>query len=190
VLIPRPETEGMVDRVLQGARPDGVVVDVCTGSGCVALSLRQEGAFRVVVGTDRSPEALAVARDNRDRLELDVRLVRGDLATAFGESVADAVVANPPYVSAGEYEALDPAVRDHEPREALLSGPDGLAATRALLGQAERALRPRGLLALELATERAAAVAALATAGGWSDVRIEEDLTGRARYLVALRRER
>jgi release factor glutamine methyltransferase len=119
-----------------------------------------------------------------------VRLVRGDLATAFGESVADAVVANPPYVSAGEYEALDPAVRDHEPREALLSGPDGLAATRALLGQAERALRPRGLLALELATERAAAVAALATAGGWSDVRIEEDLTGRARYLVALRRER
>lgn len=187
VLIPRPETEGLVERVLRTA-PGGMAIDVGTGSGCIALSLRQEGRYRRVLGVDRSAGALAVARANRERLGLDVLLVRGDLVEAVGDSVADVLVANPPYLSAAEYRELDPSVRDHEPRLALESGADGLEATGRLLAAGLRVARPGGLLALELDAGRAGPTAELARARGWSDVRIEEDPYGRARYLLARRR--
>ncbi len=186
VLIPRPETEGLVDLVLRLA-PTGVAVDVGTGSGCIALSLRQEGGYHRVVGVDRCRAALAVAHRNRSALGLPVDLVQADLVGCIGSGTVDALVANPPYVSAAEFGALDRSVRDYEPRLALESGTDGLAATRRLLVEGRRVLRPGGLLALEVATSRARAVRDLALAAGWSDVRIEDDLFGRARYLLGWR---
>ncbi len=187
-LIPRPETEGLVDRALDLDRT-GVVVDVGTGSGCVALSLREEGRYRMVIAVDRSEPALGVARENRDRLGLDVTLVRGDLTRAFGPGSVDLLVSNPPYVSEPEYAALDPSVRDYEPRAALESGPDGLEATRGLLKDGARVVRPGGALVVEIAATRAADSAELARSNGWGEVRVDEDLFGRPRYLVARREE-
>ena len=186
VLIPRPETEGLVDRVL-GLSLVGLALDVATGSGCLALSLRQEGGYRAVVGLDRSREALAVAAANRDRLRLDVELGASDLVSAVGEGVVDVLVSNPPYVSEPEMAALESGVRDYEPRSALESGEDGLAHTRRLLDQGWSRVRPGGGVALEIASNRARESAEAARALGWSEVRIDEDLFGRARYLVARR---
>jgi len=186
-LIPRPETEGLVDRILARC-PNGSVADVGTGTGCIALALRDEGGYRQVTGVDRSPEALALAAQNGRRTGLPVRWVRGDLTTGFGDAVFDAVVANPPYVSSQEYLALDPSVRDYEPRQALESGPAGLDASARLAVDAWRAVRPGGLLALEIAEQRPRETAELVARAGWSEVVIEEDLFGRPRYLLATKR--
>lgn len=187
-LIPRPETEGLVELVLSRVSR-GRIADVGTGSGCIALSLADEGNFEVVVGVDRSPEALALARENRDRLGLRVTFLEGDLCQPLSGMVWDALVSNPPYLTAGEYEGLDRSVRDWEPEAALSDGPDGLATTRRLVMQARDLVRPGGLLGLEVDCSRAPAVAGFATEAGWVDVSVYEDLFGRARYVLARRSE-
>lgn len=187
-LIPRPETEGLVELVLAQAGT-GQVIDVGTGSGCIALALADEGRYRLVVGMDRSRDALGLAAENRSRTGLGVVLVAGDLLEAVGPGTMDAVVSNPPYLSEAEYQALDSSVRDHEPRAALASGGDGLADTRRLLGQAVRVLRPGGVVALEIDATRAAASLALAAAAGLAMATVRDDLFGRARYLLARRSE-
>lgn len=187
-LIPRPETEGLVDLLLARA-PAGRVVDVGTGGGCIALALADEGDYAVVVGVDASARALALAAENRDRTGLPVTLVRGDLATALAPASVDAMVSNPPYLTAAEYQGLEPSVRDFEPMEALVSGADGLAATREVIEGARRVLRPTGWLALEIDSSRAEGVARLAGAAGLDSVTILDDLFGRARYLLARRSE-
>lgn len=190
VLIPRPETEGLVQRVLdfaeRGARW-GRVADIGTGSGCIALSLAVEGRFRSIVATDRSPDALAVARANAAALGLSDRVAfrAGDLLEPVAAGGCDVIVSNPPYVTEAEYAALDPGVRDFEPRLALVSGAEGLATTTALLEGAGALLSDGGLLAIEVDSERAARALAHARAGAWADVRIEHDLFGRPRYLLA-----
>jgi release factor glutamine methyltransferase len=131
-LIPRPETEGLVERTLAIGRT-GVVADIGTGTGCVALSLRQEGSYRSVIGLDCSPAALGLARVNRDQLSLPIELVQGDFTAPLGTESVDLLVSNPPYVSASEYAELDPSVRDFEPRLALESGLGGLSATGRIL---------------------------------------------------------
>lgn len=193
VLIPRPETEGLVEHVLTWCRQHGrwgVAADIGTGSGCIALSLAVEGAFEFVHATDLSAPALHLARRNASAVApavpLEFRL--GDLLWPLGADRVDVVVSNPPYVSAGEWEALEPGVRDHEPRVALVGGPDGLAHVRALLRLAPARLREGGLLALELDCRRAAQVLSLAREGGWS-ARVEPDLFGRERYLLATRED-
>jgi release factor glutamine methyltransferase len=187
-LIPRPETEGLVDLVLARAT-GGCIVDVGTGTGCVALALADEGRYRLVVGIDRSPAALELARENRRRTGLDVALMGGDLLEATRGEVYDAVVSNPPYLTESEYAGLDGSVRAWEPVGALVSGPDGLAATRRLVRQARGAVRRGGWLALEVDATRAAAVAALAMAAGWGGAEVHMDLFGRARYVLARRSE-
>lgn len=187
-LIPRPETEGLVDLVLARV-PAGRVADVGTGTGCIALALADEGGYDAVVGVDRSADALALAAENRGRTGLPVALVQGDLTSALGTESCDAVVANPPYLTTAEYEALEPGVRDFEPVEALASGEDGLVATRRLLGDAGRVLRPSGWMALEIDSSRADTAARLAFAAGLDSVAILDDLFGRARYLLARRKE-
>lgn len=184
VLIPRPETEGVVDWALR-LRPDGVAADIGTGSGCLALALRQEGAYRRVLAVDRSREALTVARLNRDRLGLPIDLVRGDLVSALADRSVDVIVSNPPYVSAAEYHDLDPAVRVHEPRLALESGRDGLEATRALLGDGRRVLAPGGWIVVEIAAMRGPESAALAAHAGLTRVQVYDDAFGRPRFLTA-----
>lgn len=187
-LIPRPETEGLVELVLARVS-GGRLADIGTGSGCIALSLAHEGRFDLVLGVDLSREALGLARENRDRLGLDVELVRGDLCEPLRGTEWDALVSNPPYLTSGEYQDMDRSVRDWEPELALSDGTDGLATTRRLVTQARNVVRPGGLLGLEVDCSRAPAVAALATEAGWVDVSIYEDLFGRARYVLARRSE-
>lgn len=187
-LIPRPETEGLVDRVLERVRT-GRLVDIGTGSGCLALSLASEGAFSQVIGIEASPDALALAEENRRRIGAPVCLVRGDLCTPLQRGAFDALVSNPPYLSPGEYAALDVSVRSWEPRPALVSGSDGLEATTRLLHDAADVLRPGGWLALEVECGRAHECARRAIALAWSDVMIQRDLFGRERYLLARRSE-
>ncbi len=189
-LIPRPETEGLVDLVLDWSRrggSGGVVADVGTGCGCIALALATEGDFARVIAVERSPEAAALARENIALLcpPVPVELREGDLLAPLAGARCRAIVANPPYLTEAEYRELDPAVRRFEPREALVSGPDGLGATRALLAGAAALLAPGGLLALEIDERRAEQVRALARDHGWPRVSIHDDLFGRPRFLLA-----
>ena len=185
-LIPRPETEGLVDLLLSRVS-SGRVADIGTGSGALALSLAQEGGFTTVIGLDRSAAALALAAENRREAGLPVALVRGDLCRPLADGGLDALVSNPPYLSAGEYAELDSSVRGWEPAEALVSGADGMAATIRLLDEGRRVLRPGGWLALELDCTRAAACGRQAAVLGWSAIAIHADLYGRERYLLAQR---
>ncbi len=191
-LIPRPETEGLVDLVLQwsgvrGAGDGGVVADVGTGSGCIALALASEGSFERVIATDRSVAAAGLARENVVRVSppivVEVRV--GDLLAPIDGVRCRVIVANPPYLTDSEWNALDPAVRDYEPAIALVSGPDGLDATRRLLAGARDVLEPGGLLAMEIDERRAPEVQRLALAAGWQ-VNIHRDLFGRPRYALAV----
>ncbi len=187
-LIPRPETEGLVELVLDWAadRPGGYVADIGTGSGCIALSLALEGRFERVVATEPSPLAAALARENvsRSGAGVAVEVRDGELLEPLGHDRYRAIVSNPPYLTDDEWLALDASVRAFEPRLALVSGADGLDATRALIAGADRMLEPGGLLALEIDERRAAAVRDLATTCGWDRIRIERDLFGRPRYAL------
>jgi release factor glutamine methyltransferase len=192
VLIPRPETEGLVEHVLAWAGERwgngtwGAALDLGTGSGCIALSLATEGRFARIVGTDVSAEALSVARANvgRVRPERVPEFRWGDLFEAVAGERFDVIVSNPPYIAEPEYAALDPSVRDFEPREALVSGPDGLAHTRAILERAGDHLMPGGLVALEVDSRRAEQSAGLAGAAGFEQVRVERDVFDRPRFLL------
>ncbi|OYV64486.1 MAG: protein-(glutamine-N5) methyltransferase, release factor-specific [Gemmatimonadetes bacterium 21-71-4] len=192
VLIPRPETEGLVDLVLAWLRSEGaerpLVADAGTGSGAIAIALVRE-SFARAVATDYSAGALQVARANaaEHRVAERVELERGHLLAPLRGASVDVVVSNPPYVATGEWERLEPGVKDYEPREALDGGPDGLAPTRELVAQAWVALRAGGLLALELDSRRAGESAELAVAAGFTSCVVVEDLSGRPRYLRARR---
>jgi release factor glutamine methyltransferase len=196
VLIPRPETELLVDLVLEATRPmrGGVVVDVGTGSGAIALSLASEGRFDRVIGTDVSRDALDVARLNVTRcaeaLRAPIDLRHGSLLAPVGERDLRAVVSNPPYIAYEDAGALPAGVRDWEPAIALFSGTNGMAVTGHLIREAAFALAPGGLLALEVDARRASLVTELVGShGAYDEVRVVLDLTGRERFVVARRRE-
>jgi release factor glutamine methyltransferase len=185
-LIPRPETEGLVDLVLERVRT-GRVADLGTGGGCIGLSLADEGAFDLVLGVDASADALALARENQRQTGLAMALVQGDLGASLRPGAWDAIVSNPPYLTRREYLELDASVRDWEPGSALESGEDGLEATRRLVGQALVAVAEGGWLAVEVDCRRASATARIAAEAGWENVTIHDDLFGRERYVVARR---
>ncbi len=193
-LIPRPETEGLVELVLaRGIRDSGLgsrgfAADIGTGCGCIALALAVEGEFEKVVAVEQSAAAAALARENVARVApaTPVEIREGNLLEPLvdhGERLR-VIVANPPYLTEAEYAELDASVLHFEPREALVSGPDGLEATRRLLAGAAALLEPAGLLALEIDERRTAAVRALARDYGWT-VEIHADLFGRPRYALA-----
>lgn len=157
VLIPRQDTECLVERVLpyvDGKR----VLDVCTGSGCIAIAIAKLGKPFIVHGVDISEEALAVARQNATELNASVELFAGDLMTRM-DGQYDVIVSNPPYISPSVIEGLMPEVRLHEPMLALDGGQDGLEFYRRIAGQAVTRLAPNGRLFLEIGCEQAAAVA-------------------------------
>src|SRR5689334_155122 len=158
-----------------------------TGSGCIALSLATEGTFSKVIATDVSPGAIQVAAVNTARVapRTPVEIREGPFLEPLGKDVVDAIVSNPPYVSAAEFETLDASVRRFEPKLALVGGADGLEPTRVLLSQAARYLAPGGLLALELDSRRAQATLEIARGALWSNARLESDVFGQARYLIA-----
>ncbi len=196
VLIPRPETELLVDLVLRGAREGdgGIVVDVGTGSGAIALALASEGRFARVLATDVSRDALDVAGENvrrcRDVLRAPIELRHGSLLAPVPERGLRVVVSNPPYIALDEASSLPEAVRNWEPAVALFSGNGGMATIAALVREAAPALVPGGMLALEADARRASLAAELVAAhGGYDRIRLEPDLTGRERFVVARRRE-
>jgi release factor glutamine methyltransferase len=220
VLIPRPETETLVDVALEalaavrvggdaagGARGDGpgaeagpggaaapglyepLALDVGTGSGCIALALAAENPFVRLLATEVSAAAVEVARRNAARLGLGGRVAirRGDLLDDLPPRERfDLIVSNPPYIPAAEYRALEPNVRDYEPRQALYGGEDGLDVYRRLIPAAAARLRPGGVLAVEVGAGQAAAVRALfAAAGAFRPARARADLAGIPRVVFA-----
>jgi len=193
VLIPRVETEMLVERVLERCTPDiRTVADIGTGSGAIALSLAFERKFANVIGTDISFDALSIARRNAAhlgaKLRSPVELLHGSLLAPLMGRRVDAVVSNPPYIAYSESEALPPAVRNWEPPVALYSADDGLAATRGIVAEAPVFLNRGGILALEVDTRRAASVAEIIAAEGhYTEIEVLLDLTGRDRFVFARR---
>lgn len=196
VLIPRPETEQVVEVALRELdiepRERLVVVDLGTGSGAIALSMAAERGGAQVWATDASGEALAVAGANLaglgGRAATRVRLAEGSWWSALpGElrGCVDLAVSNPPYISSGEMQTLDAEVAGWEPRTALEAGPSGLEAIEVIIGGAPDWLREGGALVVEIAPHQAGPAARLASAAGFGHVRVEKDLSGRDRILVA-----
>jgi release factor glutamine methyltransferase len=193
VLIPRPETEGLVELVLTWARTMkggglwGAALDVGTGSGCIALALAVEGRFDRIFATDRSRDAITLAGENlaRVRPATPVTLAVGDLFRPIARSRFDVVVSNPPYVTPEEFEALDAGVTAHEPADALVSPDGGMAHTVSILDGARAVLRRGGLLAIEVDSRRAPDARDAAARLGWHAPHIVRDWFGRERYLLA-----
>ncbi|GAC1373874.1 MAG: peptide chain release factor N(5)-glutamine methyltransferase [Polyangiales bacterium] len=195
VLVPRPDTETLVDVGLQrlrGRELGARIVDLCTGSGCVGVSLKLERPTLALDATDLSPGAIAVARDNAHRLGAiwNVRFAVGDLFAPLGapRPVHDLVVANPPYIASDEIPTLQPDIKDHEPRLALDGGADGLDLVRRIVLATPAWLRPGGALAMEVGAGQADAVRTLLVDAGFDDVRASRDYGGIDRVVSGVRR--
>ncbi|WKW11748.1 peptide chain release factor N(5)-glutamine methyltransferase [Pseudogemmatithrix spongiicola] len=195
-LIPRPETELLVELVIAAQRGGkGTVVDVGTGSGAIALALAAESAFEHVIATDISEKALEVAKANLQAIPEDRRprldFRHGDLLAPLKGQIVEAIVSNPPYISPVELPELPPNVRDWEPHSALFADNNGMAVIERLIGQAGDILQPGGLLAMEVDSRRCdLAVQAVQADARFTDVEPRLDLTGRPRFVVARRKER
>lgn len=193
VLIPRQDTETLVERVLeeQGSRASGkTVLDVCTGSGCIAVSLAVKGAFASVTAADISEEALKVARRNADALGCADRMqfFQGDLFAALEHSPVcrfDIITSNPPYIPTEVIKTLEPEVRDHEPMLALDGTEDGLHYYRRIALEAGAFLNEGGSIYLEIGYDQGAAVSGLMEAAGFINVQVLKDLPGNDRVVRA-----
>jgi release factor glutamine methyltransferase len=187
VLIPRPETEQLFELAASTVEEPRVIVDLCTGSGNLALALKHEFSDAVVYATDRSADAVAVARANAASAGLDVTVLQGDLFDPLPPHLrghVDLVIANPPYVSEAELPGLPAEVRDHEPRSAIVAGPTGDEVVAAIAEQAPDWLAPGGVVACEISEFRGGSAARLfAPLHGV----VQRDLAGKERFVVAAR---
>lgn len=189
VMVPRPETETVVDRALacieNRERPR--VLDVGTGSGCIALALRHERPDAVVHACDVSPDALAVARANADALQLDVQFLEADVLADEGSNGmprdVDLLVSNPPYIPDDEADALPPVVREYDPAVALFAGDDPLRFYRALADWARALCAPDAFFVFEVHAAYADEVAALLRRERLAEICTDEDLSGRPRVV-------
>ena len=190
VLIPRPETEVLVEKVLElSSRDREIILDVGTGSGNIAIALAKELPRARILAADVSLRALAVARRNAERLKTRrVEFLRSDLFSAFrGTGVRfDFIVSNPPYVSAREWQTLPAEVREYEPRRALLAGESGLEVIRRLVGRAGRFLKPGGYLIFEIGDGQRDEVLGL-FGRRWTEIETAWDLAGKPRVITARR---
>ena len=189
VLIPRPETEHLVEKAIALAARYAAprIVDVGTGSGAIAVTLAHGLPRATVTAIDLSAPALAIAQENARRNEVDVRFLRGDLLAPVAEAGFDIVVSNPPYVASGDRTTLAVEVREYEPALALFAGDDGLDVYRRLIPAAFRALTPGGVLGLEIGYGQAAAIEALLADAGFTEIEFTPDLQGIARVACGLR---
>ncbi|MEI9981608.1 MAG: peptide chain release factor N(5)-glutamine methyltransferase [Edaphobacter sp.] len=191
VLIPRPETEHLVEAVLQELAHDKPleILDVGTGSGILAVTLAHHLSHAEITAIDISPEAIAVARRNAETHRVDdhIKFTVSDLLSAVDHKVErfDAIVSNPPYVAEDDRSSLSPEVRDYEPASALFAGKTGLDIYRRLIPEAHSALKPNGLLALEIGHGQRDAIAELLT--GWREVSFLNDLQQIPRVALAHR---
>lgn len=187
-LIPRPETEAVWDearRMLGEAGKGTVIVDLCTGTGAMALALKTVFPEARVFATDVSEDALALAKENAARLDLDIEFFHGDLFEALPKSIygrIDLLVSNPPYIEEKEWETLPPDVRDHEPRQALVSGPDGTEILERIADDVYWWLGVGGWVLCEIGETQGRRADELF--GQWLNTEIRPDLTGRDRILV------
>lgn len=180
VLVPRPDTETLVEVAMARTAPRSMslrALDLCTGSGCVAITIARQRPTVQIHATDVSPDALAVARENAQRLgAYNVSFSAGDLfAAKVPWPKLELITANPPYIASADFETLMPDVRDFEPRLALDGGPDGLALVQRIVAEAPAHLAAGGVLALEIGAGQAAATAALLAARGFRDVTTTRD---------------
>ncbi len=185
VLIPRPETEYMWEQAMAASRNPQLVLDLCTGSGCMALATKHERPRSKVIAVDVSEAALEVARANASRLELEVDFLAGDLFVPLASMLVhgfDLILCNPPYVSSGAFDTLAREIRDHEPREALVAGPRGDEVLLRVAGEAHRWLMPGGLIFCEIGEDQTRR--AIDLFGRELDVEVRDDLTGRPRFAV------
>lgn len=203
VLVPRQDTEILVEEAMKHLHDGMRILDLCTGSGCILLSLLHYSNDCEGVGTDLSPQALAVARENYERLlmdrpEMKARFLEGDLFGALvcgaeheivgmndaddvrmsGGKLFDMIVSNPPYIETGVIDTLMPEVREHEPKMALDGGADGLAFYRKITAQAGAYLNGGGMLFLEIGCEQAEAVRGLMAEAGFCEIQVVKDFAG------------
>lgn len=188
VLIPRPETELLVEAVLE--RKPGKIMDIGTGSGCIAVALAKKLPGSEVTAIDASAEALEVARANVNRhgMEKNVRFLTSDLLSELPVSfTVDAIVSNPPYIASGDWAKLPKEVKDFEPVQALLAGEDGLEVIRRLVTDARRFLSsPNGFIALEMGAGQRGAVEQLFVSAEYTVAQVLKDLQGHERVIVAV----
>ena len=194
VLIPRPETEHLVDTAIQlrmgapglASEPwEGSILDIGTGSGAIAIALAHHLPQARVTAIDLSTSALALAQENAKHNGVFVRFLQGDLLAPVAGETFDLIVSNPPYVADTDLATLDPEVRDFEPHAALFAGPDGLAVYRRLIPAAFAALTPGGWLVLEIGYGQSESVPALCAAAGFHRIATTPDLQGIPRVVAA-----
>ena len=193
VLIPRPDTEVLVESALSGTQAQhlyGRMLDLCTGSGCVAIAFAKARPTWRVTAVDVSSDAASVARENVRRAGVvhNLAVLEGDLFAPLPEGARfELITANPPYIPSADIAGLDADVRDFEPRLALDGGADGLDVTRRIIAAAARYLSPGGLLAMEGGFDQAPAVASLLAAAGYTDITRAKDLAGIERVVTGRR---
>lgn len=193
-LIPRPETEELVEAVAalseRGYKDGATIVDIGTGTGCIAISLALELPNANVIATDISADALALARENATMHGQDARVTfrQADVLDGFEPESADIVVSNPPYIAENEAASLAPEIRNHEPYSALFAGADGLVVIRRLVDQSRAVLRPGGWLFLEIGENQGAAVLRILEDAGFVEIEVRKDLAGHDRIAQACRR--
>jgi release factor glutamine methyltransferase len=195
VLIPRPETEFIIEAALAIVQDRNTlvrIIDLCTGSGCIAVSLAKELTAARIIATDASEKALAVARENTRRhgVSEQIRFLLGDLFAPLEEldlrGQIDIIVSNPPYVQAGELSTLQPEVRDYEPEMALISGPEGTEMAKRIIQRAPEYLKKNGALIMEMGLGQAKALTRMVEAtGAYGNRELLKDLAGIERVLVA-----
>ncbi len=187
-LCPRPDTEVLVEHAIPVCK-DADVLDMCTGTGCIAISLSKLAGARSVTASDISEAALAVARDNAFRNGADVTFVLSDMFEKV-EGTYDVIVSNPPYIDREQMECLMPEVKDYEPHAALYGGEDGLTFYRILTAEGAKYLRPAGsdgkggYLIVEIGYDQGIAVSELLSANGFSEVKVIKDYAGNDRVVV------
>jgi release factor glutamine methyltransferase len=190
-LIPRPETEQLVQRVLDHSEvwqaPVPRLADIGTGSGCIAISLATEVPRCEIVAVDREPAALELARENAacHNVATRIKFIQGEFCAGLPTASLDALVSNPPYIASHTCEQLPTLIRDFEPRSALDGGTDGLEVLRHLIPDAAMALKPHGWCFLEIGHDQGEAVRALLGQAGFTDITIARDLAGQIRFAQA-----
>ncbi|MES2344475.1 MAG: peptide chain release factor N(5)-glutamine methyltransferase [Chlamydiota bacterium] len=186
VLIPRPETELLLDKIckkLEGKNLENKAAwDLCTGSGCLGLALKKKFPTLLVTLSDLSPEALEVAKINACLNNLDVNFLEGDLLTPFYLKKADLVIANPPYISQEAFDNLDPGVRDFEPKMALLAGKSGLEFYQRLAGELPLYLNPRARVFFEIGFDQGEEIMSIFSDNCWSVKFFERDFSLHDRF--------
>ncbi|MCM8531651.1 MAG: peptide chain release factor N(5)-glutamine methyltransferase [Lentisphaeraceae bacterium] len=185
VLVPRPETEILVDRALAMLKPDNSVLDLCTGSACIAVALKKTRSDLDVFATDLSSDALGYAQKNVQNNEVDVKVLQGDLFESVLGMTFDGICTNPPYVAETEVSEMGKDVVKHEPHLALFSGVDGLDIIRKIASEGRAFLNPGGFIITEMGPTQGKPAVEIFRNEGWSNPEIIQDYSKRDRFVLA-----